>query len=155
MRPISFDLRTRIVSAVKAGEHSLRELAEFFGVDLSTIVRLLQRFRRTGSVQPKAHGGGAPPKLDADCVARLLEAVRQQPDATLAELRSRVGVVCSIMTIFRALRRQHITRKKKTTHAQDAIRHACKNSGVHFATRWRRWLRNTWYSLMKPVLPRP
>jgi transposase len=119
MRSISIDLRMRIVAAVEAGERSLRELAEFFSVDLSTIVRLLQRFRRTGSVQPKAHGGGARAKLDADAVARLLEAVRQQPDATLAELRSRVGVVCSIMTIFRALRRQHITRKKKTTHAQE------------------------------------
>lgn len=119
MRPISIDLRIRIVAAVEAGEHSLSELAEFFSVDLSTIVRLLQRFRSTGSVQPKAHGGGARPKLDREAVARLLELVRQQPDATLAELRTRLGVACSIMTIFRVLRRHLITRKKKTQHAQE------------------------------------
>ena len=119
MRPISIDLRTRIVAAVDGGQYSLRELAERFSVNLSTIVRLLQRFRSTGSVQPKSHGGGARSKLDAGAAARLLEAVRQQPDATLAELRSRVGVACSIMTIFRALRRHLITRKKKTQHAEE------------------------------------
>src|SRR5438067_3625276 len=119
MRPISIDLRVRIVAAVEGGEYSLRELAELFSVDLSTIVRLLQRFRRTGSVQPKAHGGGARSKLEAEAVTRLLELVRQQPDATLAELRSRLGVACSIMTIFRVLRRHLITRKKKTQHAEE------------------------------------
>lgn len=117
MRSHSLDLRERIVAAVEAGEHSLRELAELFAVNLSTIVRLLQRFRRTGSVQPKPHGGGARPKLDAQASARLLELVRQQPDATLAELRERVRVECSIMTIWRTLRRHRITRKKKTQHA--------------------------------------
>lgn len=119
MRPVSIDLRIRIVAAVQAGEHSLRQLAGLFNVNLSTIVRLLQRFRLTESVQPKSHGGGARSKLDAAAVARLLDAVRQQPDATLAELRDRVGAACSVMAIFRALQRHHITRKKKTTHAQE------------------------------------
>jgi len=86
MRSYSIDVRQRIVMAVEAGEHSLRALAELFVVDLSTIVRLLQRFRATGSVQPKPHAGGPRPKIDAQASARLLELVRQQPDATLAEL---------------------------------------------------------------------
>ena len=119
MRSISIDLRIRIVAAVEAQEHSLRELAELFRVNLSTIVRLLQRFRKTGSVEPKAHGGGAPAKLDTETATRLAELVREQPDATLAELRSRLGVACSLMTIVRELRRQGITRKKKTHHAQE------------------------------------
>jgi len=119
MRPLSIDLRTRIVAAVELGEHSLRELVELFAVDLSTIVRLLQRYRRTGSVEPKPHSGGAVPKLDAQAVAHLLELVGEQPDATLAELRDRLGVDCGIMTIFRALKRNRITYKKKTYHADE------------------------------------
>src|ERR1035438_9326029 len=119
MRSYSIDVRQRIVAAVEAGEHSLRALAELFCVDLSTIVRLLQRFRTTGSVQPKPHGGGPRPKLDAQATARLLELVRQQPDATLAELRDRLGVDCSIVTIFRTLTRKGITRKKKTRFAEE------------------------------------
>lgn len=117
MRPLSNDLRERIVAAVHAGEHSLRQLAKLFYVDLSTIVRLLQRYRATGSVQPKPHAGGTERTLDANAEARLLALVEEQPDATLAELRDRLGVPCSIMTIWRALQRHRITRKKKTFHA--------------------------------------
>jgi transposase len=119
MRSLSLDLRTRIVALVEAGEHSLRELAELLKVDLSTIVRLLQRYRKTGSVHPKPHGGGMPAKLDANAVARLIELVGEQPDATLAELRDRLGISCSLMTIFRALERNRISRKKKTRYAEE------------------------------------
>jgi transposase len=86
---------------------------------LSFLVRLLQRRRATGSIQPKYHGGGPTPKLDSAAVQRLVELVRQQPDATLAELRDRLGIPCHIATIARALRRHRITRKKKTLHAQE------------------------------------
>jgi transposase len=52
-------------------------------------------------------------------MARLLELVSQQPDATLAELRDRLGIDCCVMTIFRALKCHQITRKKKTNHADE------------------------------------
>jgi transposase len=119
MRSFSIDLRERIVWAVEAGEHSLGELAEIFAVSISTIVRLLRHYRSTGSLQPNPRGGGGPSKLDAKSVARLLELVSQQPDATLAELRDRLGVDCCVMTIFRALKCHQITRKKKTNFADE------------------------------------
>lgn len=119
MRAYSDDLRERIVAAVERGDYSLRQLARLFSVSLSFLVRLLQRQRRTGSVQPQPHAGGPTPKLDAAAQARLLALVRAQPDATLAELRDRLGVSCSLMTITRALKRHRITRKKKTTHADE------------------------------------
>jgi transposase len=119
MRPYSIDVRQRIVAAVEAGEHTLGALAELFSVDISTIVRLLQRFRSTGSVQPKPHAGGPRPKVDPQATTRLLELVRQQSDATLAELRDRLGVDCSIASIFRTLKRNGITRKKKTRFAEE------------------------------------
>jgi transposase len=117
MRAYSNDLRERIILAVERGDHSLRQLAQLFSVSLSFIVRLLQRQRQTGSVQPEPHAGGTPAKLDADALARLRQLVRDQPDATLAELRTRLGVCCTLATICRALQRQRLTRKKKTTHA--------------------------------------
>lgn len=119
MRPLSLDLRTRIVALVEADEHSLSELAELFAIDRSTIVRLLQRYRSTGSVAAKPHGGGNPRKLDVKAVARLLKLVKQQPDATLVELRDRLGIPCSVVTIFRTLQRNRISRKKKTRHADE------------------------------------
>lgn len=119
MRPYSTDLRERIVALIDQGEYSLRQIAHLFSVSLSFLVRLLQQRRRTGSVQPRPHAGGPLRKLDDPAVQRLLELVRQQPDATLAELRDRLGIPCSIMTIARTLRRHRITRKKKTLHARE------------------------------------
>ena len=132
MLPYSNDLRERIVAAVDRGEHSLREIARLFSVDRSFLVRLLQRRRATGSIQPKPHGGGASPKLDDDAVRRLLELVRQQPDATLAELRDRLGVPCHIATVARVLRKHRISRKKKTLHAQERDRPEVREHRVAF-----------------------
>jgi transposase len=119
MRAYSNDLRERIVAAVERGDHPLRQLASLFSVSLSFLVRLLQHKRRTGSVHPEPHAGGPTPKLDAAAHARLLALVHDQPDATLAELRDRLGVSCSLMTVARALQRHRITRKKKTVHADE------------------------------------
>ncbi len=119
MRAYSNDLRERIVLAVERHEFSIRRVAHLFSVSLSCVVRLLQHLRRTGSVQPKPHGGAPARKLNPAAEARLLELVKDQPDATLAELRDRLGIPCCRMTIARALERHHITRKKKTLHAQE------------------------------------
>ena len=52
MRAYSNDLRERIVVAVERGDYPLRQLAHLFSVSLAFLVRLLQRKRRTGSVDP-------------------------------------------------------------------------------------------------------
>lgn len=135
MRPYSIDLRERIVAAIDRGEHSLRQIAYLFSVNLSFVVRLLQRRRATGSVQPKPHGGGPPPKLDTAAVRRLLALVRKQPDATLTELRDRLGIPCHIATIARVLRRHRITRKKKTLHARERDRPEVQAQRVAFTAK--------------------
>src|SRR5947209_11346708 len=119
MRAYSNDLRERLVAAVERGEYSMRQIADLFSVSLSCLVRLLQHQRRTGSVQPKPHAGVPARKLDAAAEARLLELVREQPDATLSELRDRLAIPCCLMTIARALQRLKITRKKKSLHADE------------------------------------
>lgn len=118
MRPYSEDLRARIVAAIDHHEGSLRQIARRFRVSLTFIERLLRRRRETGDIGPKPHGGGRLPALDDDQRQRLLELVRDQPDATLDELRRRLAVDCSLAAICRALKALGITRKKKVLHAQ-------------------------------------
>src|SRR5712691_1293061 len=132
MGPYSNDLREHIVAAIDRGQYSLRQLADLFSVSLSFLVRLLQRRRATGSVEPKPHRGGPTPKLDAAAVRRLLELVRQQPDATLTELRNRLGIACHIATIARVLRKHRISRTKKTLHAQERDRPAVQAQRAAF-----------------------
>src|SRR4051794_39310659 len=112
MTPYSQDLRQRIIETVERGEGSLRQIARRFLVSLSFVTRLLHLHRSTGSLQPRPHGGGNPAKLGPQSLERLRELVRQQPDATLEELRQRLGASCSTMTIARALRKLGFPRKK-------------------------------------------
>lgn len=88
MRPLSNDLRQRILDAVDNHEGSQRELAERFAVNPSTIVRLLQLRRQTGSAAPRPHGGGKPPTLDSEGLERLRQLVAEDPDATLNSIAS-------------------------------------------------------------------
>jgi transposase len=122
MTPYSQDLRQRILETVERGEGSLRQIARRFLVSLSFVTRLLQLHRSTGSLQPRPHGGGNPAKLGPQDLERLRELVRQQPDATLEELRQSLGVSCSTMTIARALRTLRLPRKKKIPRAQEQDR---------------------------------
>jgi transposase len=119
MRPYSDDLRERIAAAVDQGDQSLTQIASLFSVAVSTITRLLQRRRDSGSIRPQPHAGGTKPKIDAAARERLLDLVRDQPDATLAELRDRLGIPCSIMAVARALKRARFSRKKKTRRADE------------------------------------
>src|SRR5262245_7448854 len=84
MRPYSTDFRLKVVRAYEQGEGSQRELAHIFGVSLSFIQDLLQRYRQTGSVEPKPHGGGNPGKV-RPYLGLIQHLHQQQPDASLAE----------------------------------------------------------------------
>jgi transposase len=81
MRPSSMDLRARVAAAVDPHEGSIRRIARRFRVSTSFIVRLLQRRRATGTLDPKPHGGGPPPALGSDDQQRLAELNREPPHA--------------------------------------------------------------------------
>ena len=50
-KPYSDDLRARVVGVVEGGR-SRHEAAGQFGVSVSFVVKLMQRFRATGSFRP-------------------------------------------------------------------------------------------------------
>jgi transposase len=122
MGTYSKDLRERVAAAVDHGEGSQREIARRFRVSLTFVFRLLRRRRDAGTLDPKPHGGGPPRALDSDQLQRLAELIRKQPDATLEQLREQGGFRCSLTTLWRALRRLGLTRKKKTLHADERDR---------------------------------
>jgi transposase len=119
MRPLSNDLRRRILEAVDNRECSRRKLAARFSVNVSTITRLLQLRRQTGSSEPRPHGGGVAPTLDQGALERLRKLVEQTPDATLEALRQKMGISGSVMIICRALQKLGLPLKKKSPHAAE------------------------------------
>jgi transposase len=113
-RPYSVDLRERVVRAVEAGL-SRRAAARRFEVSVSFVIKLLQRWRRNGTVEPERYGGWKRSAL-ADHAERVHALVAAEPDLTLAELRrrlARAGIDTSPAAISRFLTAAGLTRKKR------------------------------------------
>jgi transposase len=122
MRPYSLDLRERILAAVDHHDGSIRWIARIFRVSASFIVRLLQRRRASGTLAPEPHRGGPAPALGPDDLERLAALVRERPDATPEQLKQQGGFQCSLKTLWYALDRLGLTRKKKSLHADQRDR---------------------------------
>ncbi len=105
----SQDLRDRILAAYERGMET-PQIAETFAVSQSWARRVRQVWRETGRTTPLPRGGATIIKIDLE---RLGELVREQPDATLRELRDRLGVECSEAAICLALKRLGFTFKKR------------------------------------------
>ena len=112
----SQDLRTRVLAAAHAGQHSYGALAALFRVGESTIRGWLRRERETGSTAPKPHAGGAAPAVTGPAVQVLRNLVEARPAATLAELAdgllAATGRRPTESTVCRACKRLALRRKK-------------------------------------------
>jgi putative transposase len=107
MRAYSLDLRERVLADCDAGQ-TTKPVAAKYGVSRTWVRSLKQRRRETGEIAPRK-GGGRKRKIDR---ARLTELVREDPDATLAELRQRLAIRCALSAIWTALHELKLTFKK-------------------------------------------
>jgi transposase len=113
-KPLSVDLRDRVVAAVECGM-SRRQAAWRFGVSISSAIRWTSLSRRTGDVRPKRQGGDKRSARIEAYAPVILGAVEDKPDITLAELRELLagdGVAVAVSTLWRFFARRKITLKK-------------------------------------------
>jgi transposase len=85
----SLDLRKRIIETVRSGG-SARGAGRRFGVSASSAIKLVARWRQTGSYEPGRIGGQKQRKL-AGHENWLHEVMVSEPDITLSELRDRLA----------------------------------------------------------------
>jgi transposase len=109
MQAYSLDLRKRVLADGDAGLKT-KVVAEKYGVSRTWVRSLKQRRRETGEIGPRHGRPGRKRKIDR---GRLGELVAEDADATLVELRERLGVPCALSAIWKALRQLKITFKKK------------------------------------------
>jgi transposase len=134
MKAYSQDLRERVVRACDEQRGTRQQIADLFGVSTAWIRRLLQRRRTTGSFAAKPHVGGAV-KMTSDRRDRLVVLVREQPDATLAELHDRLAAPVHPSTIARTLLRLALTLKKKVRRAAEQERPDVRHKRATFRGR--------------------
>lgn len=132
MRPLSLDLRTRVVAAAQeTGERSIL-LGRRFDVPEANVRRWLAQFAATGSVEPKAATGGRAPRISDDELVKVRILVESSPGATVAELAQRwtdhTGVTVAEETFRRTLIRAGISHKKTVfAQASETVRTSSKS----------------------------
>ena len=112
-RPLSNDLRERVVAAVLAGE-SCRSVAARFGVAVSSVVKWSQRYRATGRWRRARWAGIASGCLEPHR-AFIVERINQTPHLTLHRLKEELagrGVKVSHNAVWQFLRREGLRFKK-------------------------------------------
>ena len=115
-KPLSDDLRERLVAAVEGGQ-TRRAAAERFGVAPSTAVKWMNRWRLEGHVKPRPMGGDRHSHRIEAHAEVILGLIDEQPDVTLAEIATHLdearGARFSEAAIWRLLKRHGMTFKKR------------------------------------------
>jgi len=115
-KPLSEDLRIRVVRAVEGGM-SRRAAAERFGISVSSAVRFVKEWRESGATKAKRVGGDQRSQRIEEHYETIMSAIEAKPDMTLVEiaemLESEMGASFAPSSIWRFLDRHGMTFKKK------------------------------------------
>jgi transposase len=108
--PYSVDLRSRVLTDYDEGIRPV-DLARRYRVARSWIYKLIGQRREIGHIEPLKGKRGRKPKLKSyhDTLKKI---VAHSPDATLEELRLKLGMKVGISTLWRALDELKLTLKK-------------------------------------------
>ena len=115
-RPLSKELREKIVSAYDRGMGTIKELAEIFDITPRAVAKYLQIYRETGDLTPKPLPG-RPPILTETNLNIIKAIILSNRDGTLQDFcdvfQSKTGIGVTIVTIHNACKKLDIHRKKK------------------------------------------
>ena len=128
-KPLSLDLRSRLVAAVSGGM-SRRRAAERFGVSAASAVRWVAAINMTGSVEAKPQGGDTRSHRIEAFSTVILAAVAARKDISLVELaellRAEHGASFAASTVWRGLDRHGMTFKKNSARSRAGAARRCR-----------------------------
>ena len=114
-RPLSMDIRTRVISAVADGM-TRRSAAKRFGVAASTAIKWVEQWELTGNVEPRPQGGDHRSHHIEAHAEEILGLIEAQRDITLMEIAEHLdrehGLKVAQSTVWRLLDRHGMTFKK-------------------------------------------
>jgi putative transposase len=115
-KPLSVDLRERVVAAVVNGGLSRNQAAKRFGIAISTAVNWVRQFLETGSVAPGKIGGYRQKTIRGEYRDWLLDRIKGK-DFTIrglvAELEAERGLKVDYKTMWTFLHDEGLSFKKK------------------------------------------
>ena len=153
-KPLSIDLRSRLVAAV-AGGLSRRAAAERFGVSAASAVRWMHALNTVGTVEAKPQAGDTRSHRIEALRDVILDAIEAQKDISLVELADLLRIehraTFAASTVWRFLDRHGMTFKEKrrtqpSRKGPTSPSGAAPGSPLSLTS-----TRTAWSSSMKPV----
>ena len=121
-KPLSIDLRSRLVAAVSEEGMSRRGAALRFGVSAASAVRWVAAVNTTGSAAAKPQGGDTRSRRIEAFSGVILAAVAAQKDISLVELaellRTEHGMLFAASTVWRCLDRHGMAVEKNSARSR-------------------------------------
>ena len=118
MRTLSLDLRERIVAAYDGRQGTREEVARRFGVSVGMVKKLLQQRRRTNDLGHRHRYSGRKARILPEYREGLLALVAAQPDLTLAQIKEKLSMPCTVPAVHQALVALGLTYKKRRSTPQ-------------------------------------
>ena len=112
-KTLSIDLRERIVAAYDAKEGTREEVAKRFRVSLGMVKKLLEQRTKTGDLRPRHRFSGRKARLMPEQGSRLKQLIAQEPDLTLAEMKARLDLSCTVAAVHWVVTKLGLTYKKR------------------------------------------
>jgi len=113
MKTITLEVRERILKCYDQQKETRAQVAQWFGVSVGMVKKLLQQRRRLGDIAPLHHRAGRKPKILANHRKQFERLLKKQPDMTLGELRTATKLNCTLPAIFYVLADMGLTYKKR------------------------------------------
>jgi transposase len=118
----SIDFREKVILIYKK-KRSLRKTAELLEVSYNFVKDIVKRWKTEGTLEPRPHGGGNPPKIKDIHVPFLKEMIENQNDLTLEEMcllfQQKFNIKVSTSTMCDSLKRLDLTRKKNFSRSKN------------------------------------
>ena len=124
MKAYSDDLREKVIKALNELQ-PVKEVAIRFDVCVSWVYKIFRRYKTTGSYKALSRPG-APRKLQNEDVKKLEELVKENPSATLEELKQMSVLPVGRSTIHRILTKELKITYKKNTFCGRTEQRRCK-----------------------------
>ena len=113
MKTLSLDLRERIVGAYDAQQGTREEVAQRFRVSVGMVKKLLQQRRQTNELGHRHRYSGRKARILPEYRDRLAALVAAQPDLTLAQIKEKLAMTCTVPAVHYALIALGLTYKKR------------------------------------------
>jgi transposase len=121
----SIDFRKKVLSVYEK-QKSLRRTADLLDVSYKFVQSLVKRWKTEGTIEPKPHKGGNPPKIKEVHIPFLTSMIDDENDLTLEEMCDRLyekfNLKIAPSTLCETLARLKISRKKKLSAIRRRIK---------------------------------